>query len=275
MPDPSSPPQRQAKSRRSLTLEKGIRILNCFDVEHPEWSLADLAARAGVARPTAYRLVKTLLDLDYLSRDPATSTYRLGPGLMKATYVMFSHAELAGIAHPFMEELTAETTESTCLGVWRDHEVLIVDVVLADRPFKLSVPIGLAMPSFGTAHSKVFLAFGPEDVRRRALAQKLERRTERTITDPQVLDEVLDQVKREGVAFGLQEWELGTCAVSAPIFGPSGQIMAAVAVVAPNERFGSAEMRTNAAAVRRTATQISQRLGYQAPPPDPRTTSAK
>jgi DNA-binding IclR family transcriptional regulator len=263
VPDQNSISNGGPKARTSLTLEKGIRILDCFDVEHPGWNLVDLAARAGIARPTAYRLVKTLVELKYLARDPSTSTYRLGPGLMKATYLMLSHSELARIAHPFMEELAAETTESACLGVWLDNEVLIVDVVLAPRPFKLSVPIGLVMPSFGTAHSKVFLAFGPEHIRRRALAQKLERRTEYTIVDPRELDQVLDQVKREGVAFGLQEWEVGTCAAAAPIFGSSGQIAAALAVVTPNERFGPAEMRTYVGAVRQTAARISERLGYQ------------
>ncbi len=263
MPHQNSTSNGASQTRTSLTLEKGIRILDCFDVEHPEWNLADMAARAGVARPTAYRLVKTLVAFKYLERDPATSTYRLGPGLMKATYLMFSHSELARIAHPFMEELATATTESICLGVWRDYEVLIVDVILASRPFKLSLPIGLVMPSFGTAHSKIFLAFGPEHIRRRALAQELERRTEYTIVDPQELDQVLDQVKREGIAFGLQEWEVGTCAVAAPIFGSSGQVVAALAVVAPNERFGPAEMRTCAAAARATAARISQELGHQ------------
>jgi DNA-binding IclR family transcriptional regulator len=266
VPEQNSRSEKEARTRTSLTLEKGIRILDCFDVEHPEWSLPDLAVRAGVARPTAYRLVKTLVSLKYLARDPATSTYRLGPGLMKASYVMFSHSELARIAHPFMEELAAETTESACLGVWRDYEVLVVDVVLANRPFKLHVPIGLVMPSFGTAHSKVFLAFGPEHIRLRALTRRLEARTPHTIVDPHELDQVLDEVKREGVAFGLQEWEVGTCAVAAPVFGSNGQIAAALAIVAPNERFGPVEMRVCAGAVRQTAAKISKELGYL--PPD-------
>ena len=269
MPHGNSTNYGESRARTSLTLEKGIRILDCFDVEHPEWNLADMAAHAGVARPTAYRLVKTLVSLKYLERDPATSTYRLGPGLMKATYLMFSHSELARVAHPFIMELATETTESACLGVWRDYEVLIVDVVLAPRPFKPSVPIGLVMPTFGTAHSKVFLAFGPEHVRQRALAQKLERRTDYTIVDPQELEQVLNQVKHEGVAFGLQEWEVGTCAAAAPIFGSNGQIIAALAVVAPNERFGPAEMRTCAAAVRQASARISQEFGYVPPAPEP------
>ena len=265
MPHDDSPPPKDSSGRTSLTLEKGIRILDCFDVEHPEWSLADLAERTKVARPTAYRLVKTLVELKYLARDSSKGTYHLGPGLMKATYLMLSHSELSRVAHPYMEELAAEINESIALGVWRDQEALVVDVVLTSRPFKPSVPVGLVMPGFSTAHSKVFLAFGPEHIRQRALAEKLEPRTEHSLVAPQALDEVLDQVKREGVAFCLEEWDVGTCAVAAPIFGRSGQVVAALAVVAPDERFGPVEMRTYAAAVRRTASQISEKLGYQAP----------
>jgi IclR family KDG regulon transcriptional repressor len=56
---------------------------------------------------------------------------------------------------------------------------------------------------------------------------------------------------------------MGMCALAAPIFDSNGDIVAGLAIVAPNERFGPAEMRVYAAATRRTAAQISQRLGYQ------------
>ncbi|MFH0914848.1 MAG: IclR family transcriptional regulator [bacterium] len=251
------------KSRTSLTLEKGIRILDCFDVEHPEWSLADIAAHVHVARPTAYRLVKTLVGLKYLARDPSTSTYHLGPGLMKAAYLMSSHTQLARVAHPYMEELAAETTESVVMAVWMDHEVLVTDVVLTPRPFRPSIPVGTIMPGFCTAHAKLFLAFGSEEKRKWALSQPLERRTEHTVLDRRELEQVLEQVRQEGVAFCLQEWQVGMCALAAPVFGPNGDIVAGLAIVAPSERFGPAEMRIYAAATRRTAAQISQRLGYQ------------
>ena len=185
---------KDAKSRASLTLEKGIRILDCFDVEHPEWSLKDLGVRAGVARPTAYRLVKTLVDLKYLARDPARGTYHLGAGLMKAAYLMSSHTQLTRVAHPFMEELAAETTESAVMAVWMDHEVLVTDVVITPRPFRPFIPPGTIMPGFCTAHAKLFLAFGPEQKRRWALAQPLERRTEHTVLDPPELEKGLEQV---------------------------------------------------------------------------------
>lgn len=266
MPDSRPAVEEDARSRTSLTLEKGIRILGCFDVEHPEWSLKDLCVRADVARPTAYRLVKTLLDLKCLARDPVRGTYHLGPGLMKAAYLMSSHTQLARVAHPYMEELAAETTESVVMAIWMDHEVLVTDVVITPRPFRPSIPVGTIMPGFCTAHAKLFLAFGPEQKRKWALSRPLERRTEHTVLDTHELESVLEQVRHEGVAFCLQEWQMGMCALAAPVFGPSGDIVAGLAVVAPNERFGPAEMRTYAAATRRTAAQISQRLGHQPTP---------
>jgi DNA-binding IclR family transcriptional regulator len=266
VPDNKQTSERDARSRASLTLEKGIRILDCFDVEHSEWSLKDLSVRAGVARPTAYRLVKTLVDLKYLARSPSRGTYHLGPGLMKAAYLMSSHTQLARAAHPYLEELAAETTESVVMAVWMDQEVLVTDVVITPRPFRPSIPVGTIMPGFCTAHAKLFLAFGPEQKRKWALSQPMEKRTEYTVVDPGELEEVLEQVKQEGVAFCLQEWQLGMCALAAPVFGPSGDLVAGLAVLAPNERFGPAEMRVYAAAARRIAARISHLLGYQPSP---------
>ena len=42
-----------------------------------------------------------------------------------------------------------------------------------------------------------------------------------------------------GLAFDMEEQDLGICAVSAPVFGPYNELKAVVTVVAPAERFRS------------------------------------
>lgn len=266
----SLPPMRgvepPSRSQASLTLEKGIRILDCFDAEHPEWNLKDICACTGLARPTVYRLVKTLIDANYLARDSRTSNYHLGTGLLKTAYLMFSHSEIIRAARPFMEELATKTNESTTLGVWRDKDALIVDVVLASRAFVPVVTIGQIVPGYSSVLGKLFLAFGPSDFRQAMLSDGMKKRTEHSVVDPAEVEEMLLQVKREGVAFSLQEWRIGMCAVGAPVFGPDGALLAGLAIVAPDERFGSEEMRRYAAdATKYAATKTSERLGYYVP----------
>ncbi len=60
----------------------------------------------------------------------------------------------------------------------------------------------------------------------------------------------------------MQEWNLGMCAVAAPVFDAGGQVRASLAIVAPDERFGPAERESHATAVIENARLLSSALGY-------------
>lgn len=247
----------------SLTLKKGLSLLSLFDADHPEWTFTEIWKQAGISRPTAFRLVRTLEEAKYLSFNPERGTYHLGVSMLKGTYLMLAPSELARVAHPFMEQLAQLTTETVVLTVMADHEAVIVDRVLTPRPFKPDNPIGMSMPGLSHVHNRVFLAFRPREEQETALARPLEKRTPYTRTDPDVLLAELARIRREGVAFGLQEWNVGMCAVGAPVFDAARLVRASLAVVAPVERFGPAEQVEFAVAVEKTALDISLALGYQ------------
>jgi DNA-binding IclR family transcriptional regulator len=252
-----------ANGLQSLTLKKGLQVLSLFDVEHPEWAFADMWKRAGISRPTAFRLVKTLEDLEYLSYDPRSGKYHLGVRMLRATYLMLSHTELARIAHPHMLALAEATTETVVLAVWTGQAAMIVDRVPTSRPFKPDSTLGTFMPTLANVHSRVFLAFGPESARAAALAEAHEPRTQFTITDRAKLAEELARIASEGVAFGMEEWNLGMCAVAAPVFDSGNEVRACMAVVAPVERFGPKERVLYGAAVQQATANMSRQLGYR------------
>ena len=250
-------------SRQSGTVRKALLILSLFDVDHPEWSFTEICQATSLPKATAFRLLKTLEATKYLACDPRTGRYHLGSSMLKAAYLTLSHSSLVRIANPHMQRLAEETTETVNLAVPTDQGAMIVDTVLTSRPFKPHNPPGSLMPGLSTVHSRIFLAFKSESEWETALSQPLERRTEFTITDPQRLRHELVKIRREGIAYGLQEWSVGMCAVGAPIFDSNGTVRACLAVVAPSERFGPTEMLEYGAAVKETATTISQELGHR------------
>ncbi|MFH0916163.1 MAG: IclR family transcriptional regulator [bacterium] len=247
----------------SLTLKKGLSILSLFDSDNPTWTFGEIWREAGLSRPTAFRLVKTLEEAKYLWYDSDKGTYHLGVSILKGTYLMLSPAELARIAHPYMERLAETTTETVILATHADDVTIIADRVLTPRPFKPDNPVGLSMPGLANVHSRIFLAFQPEKTQEEALSRPQEKRTPHTTTGPEALAAELARIRRQGVAFGLQEWNLGMCAVGAPVFDAAGQVRASLAVVAPVERFGAKKQAEYSAALQKTAAEISQALGYR------------
>lgn len=246
----------------SLTLKKGLSILSLFDSEHPTWTFGEIWRTAGLSRPTAFRLVKTLEESKYLSYDPEKGTYHLGVSILKGIYLMLSPSELVRLAHPYMQELAEETTETVILAVYADEVAIIADRVDTPRPFKPDNPVGLSMPGLANIHTRIFLAFQPEQKQAQILSRPRQKRTPFTTTDPELLAAQLAKIRDEGIAIGLQEWNLGMCAVGTPVFDAGGQVRASLAVVAPVERFGRKEQAAHAASLKRAAAKVSCALGY-------------
>jgi IclR family acetate operon transcriptional repressor len=206
--------------------------------------------------------MKTLEASDWVSYDVETGRYHLGSRVLRAVYLAMSHSELVRTAHPYVLRLVEETTESASLSVWADQGALILDTVATQRPFKPFTFVGMLLPGSASADAQALIAFGSEQVQARVLATPQEKRTEKTITDPEALKERWRQVREQGVAYDWEEWRVGAPAVAAPVFGHGGELRATLSVVPPIERCSPTQMGAYAEAVKRAAADLSAELGY-------------
>ena len=243
-------------------LSKGLSVLGLFDAENREWTLDEIAEHAGLPRMTAYRMIRTMESARYLVRDSVTNRYHLGPALLAATYLSEGYAELVEIAKPYLRDLVEKTGESATLAVEVDGVAVSVDLVDTPRPFRREVAVGRIIGDTANANGKVFAAFKTGAERASILAQPHPQITPNTITDPQQLAAELEQVARDGVSFDLEERNVGTCAVAAPVRDQLGKVIAALSIVVPTGRFGAAERPPYAEAVRTAADSLSAFLGY-------------
>lgn len=243
-------------------LAKGLTILGLFDAENREWTLDEIAEGAGLPRMTAYRMIRTMESAQYLVRDPVTNRYHLGPALLATMYLSEGYAELASIVRPYLTELVEETGEAATLATEVDGVAVSVDLVDTPRPFHRQVALGRIIGDTGSANGKIFAAFKTEAERDAILASEHPKLTPHTITDPQELSRELDRVAAEGVAFDLEERNIGTCAVAAPVRNQLGKVIAALSVIVPSGRFGPEEQRDYAEAVKNAAASLSGFLGY-------------
>ena len=244
------------------TLSKGLLVLGLFDADHREWSLDQIVEETQLARMTAYRMVRTLEGARYLVRDPVSSRYHIGPAAIALMYLQDSYSELVRIARPYLEALAGETGESATLAVEVDGVAVSVDMVDTARPFKRELTPGRIIGDTGNCNGKLFAAFKPAAERERVIAAPHAQSTPHTITDPVALATELDRIAAEGVAFDLEERDIGTCAVAAPVRDQLGAVVAALSLVAPTGRFGPEERTRYAKVVRATADSLSAYLGY-------------
>jgi len=248
------------RSAPTRTLEKGLFLLGLFDADHPEWNLRDLRERAGLPKATTRRLMKTLEAGRWVAYDPDAGTYHLGSAMLRAVYLATSHEELVRVAHPYIVDLTAETTESCSLSVWTDEGALIVDTVLTPRLFRPRTYVGMLLDGLASADAKALIAFGPEDAWDSLLARPIEARTDKTVTDPERIREMWCSYRQQGVAYDWGEWNIEAPAVAAPVYDREGRVLASIGVVMPVERSDEESMRAHTEAVKRAAAALSAAL---------------
>ncbi len=249
-------------SSLALTLSKGLRVLELFDERHREWTLDQLAAASGLPRATAHRMARTLADHRYLTLDSATNRYHLGPAMLTGLYLSAGFSELVRVARPYLESLAQETGESVTLAVEVDGVAVGVEMIDTARPFQRKMALGTIIGDLANSSGKIIYAHKPAEELERILAAPHTQYTPFTITDPQELALELERIREEGVAYDIQERDLGLCAVTAGVRDQAGTLIASISVVTPTGRFGAEERKRYAEAVRSTCASLSAFLGY-------------
>jgi DNA-binding IclR family transcriptional regulator len=253
-------------------LARGLSILVLYDVDHREWTIDEIAARTGLLRMTAYRMVRTLEAAQFLVRDTTSNRYHLGPAAITMAYVAEDHSEFMEHARPYLERLLETTGESVTLAVPVDGSPVCVSIIDSSRPFQREIAPGRIIGDLASVHGKIFTAFATPERRAAVLAQRRRKHTPHTVTDPEALRVELERVSEEDVAFDVQGMYPSVCSVGAPVRDQLGEVVAAMSVVMPASRFGPRERELCTRAVKEAASALSAYLGWNPTSPSPDST---
>jgi IclR family acetate operon transcriptional repressor len=140
--------------------------------------------------------------------------------------------------------------------------VVYLDRVEAEHwPLRLHYTSGSRVPLHCSAIGKLFLALAANP-RRQRLLQSLELRrfTDNTITERMRLESELRQIRKEQVSFDREEYLIGVVCMAVPVLGKNGEMLAALAVQAPEARMNVRTARGHLPALRRAASEIAEIL---------------
>jgi IclR family transcriptional regulator, pca regulon regulatory protein len=210
-------------------LARGLDVLACFSADRPAMSLSDVAAAAGLARPTARRLLLTLEELGFVRS--SEGLFRLTPRVLSLGTAYVSSLGLWDIARPHLEALVARTGESSSMAQLDGSDIVYVARVSVPKLIALRVEIGTRFPAVQTSQGKVLLAaLSPAELAvtlalpsRAGLPACIGRSAE------QLRDE-LTEVRARGWALADEELAPGVRSVAVPVRDATGTVRAAMNV---------------------------------------------
>jgi DNA-binding IclR family transcriptional regulator len=245
--------------RASTTAEKVLDVVLLFNSGRPELKADEISQLINAPRSTTYRYLQILRDKGFLDRTPSGG-YKLGLVLLQLARIARRALDFNALAQPVMEHIAQESRETVLLTRLAGKTAVCVNRVEGPQTVRISFDVGQVQPLHGGASSKILLAFVPENRWEKHLELPLERFTEETVTDLEVLKDQLRTIRSQGYCVSDSEVDVGVRAVSVPIVDTQGGVLAALSTAGPSFRMDDATISRHLELLRSGATTIHQQL---------------
>ncbi len=223
--------------------------------------LNDIAKALELPVSTVHRIVKSLVDIDYLVYDEDTKIYRLGSRLDRLFQLSLGLGSIAVLAAPSLKSLAEEFGEVAFIGRLCDRKV---DVVALEMPLSREgtlVHPGHDLPLHATATGKALLAYQEKAFVDLVLASPLKRYLPGTLVDKRKLRSELTTVRQRGYAVHDAEYDEGVYALAVPVLSGRSQTAYAVAMVGFKDRMSKRASEAQIVqALSETSRQLSQSI---------------
>lgn len=223
---------------------RGLSVIRSFAADAPTQSLTEVAARTGLDRAGARRILLTLQSLGYVAQEGRK--FRLTARILDLGYAYLSTTPLWNLAEPVMEELVHQVHESCSISVLEGTEIVYILRVPTSQIMAINLAIGSRLPAWCSSMGRVLLSGLEDEALAKVLAASdLKPHTRHTVVAPAKLARQICRVRVEGHALVNQELEEGLCSIAVPLKDRAGNVIAAMNISANANRVSVTQMTRN------------------------------
>ena len=244
-------------------LSRGLAALRLFNRQKPEQNLTDVADGLGLSRSAAYRLLYTLENERFVSRDPNTRRYRLTSKVLSLGFEYLYGQPLTDVAQPFLRQVSDATGATAYLVILEGWQAVYLARVAPASFLVTNLQIGARYPAHLVASGRSILAHLPDE-RLKAVYESLKRESkDRPVPARFPAFEAIVRADRDaGYSFNRSIFEPTVSALSCAVQDRSGAPVAALNIVAPHSVFDDAGGEKKLGkVVGEVAHEFSRRLG--------------
>jgi DNA-binding IclR family transcriptional regulator len=174
-----------------------------------------------------------------------------------------------GLGLSAIAELRDAINETTALAVWSDKGPVIIRSERPHRPITVNVVTGTALNTLTSASGRIFAAWLPEASIKPLVTEELKGPDlPPDVRNHKAFLTLAASIRQQGVA-AVTDYHLvpGVAAVAAPVFNAKGEITLSVLAIGVKGMIDMAPDGAVVSALKRSASALSQRLGYQGESP--------
>jgi len=218
MPKPSSKTDVASAPGGVAAVDRALSLLLAFDETDRSLSLAELALRTGQYKSTVLRLLASLLRAGFMQRLD-DGRYRLGPALARLSKRYAGSFALEEVVLPVLRHLVDATQESAAFHVRQGNQRLCLYRVDSRQAIRDTTRVGDLLPLDRGAGGRVLSAFSGGR------------------------GELAERVRRELVIGLKDDRAQGLAGVSAPVFDADHQLVGAITLTMPTNRYSERHLK--------------------------------
>ena len=246
----------------SKSLNNGINALIFLSTKKVA-GVTEIAQALGVNKSTAYRIMETLRESNFVEKNNETSKYKIGPTVLKLAEHYYSSKLIVTTARPFITNLAKITGESVHLAVLANDSAVIVEQKLSDSRIVINAKIGNAEPIQYSSVGKCLLAYVKEEELNRLLCKMtFINYTKNSVKNIDELKEQLNLIKTQGFAIDNKEICVDIVCIAAPIFNSRDECIYSLGISGLATVMQGTHLNNLITNIKSAAAAISYELGY-------------
>lgn len=247
-----------AAGLRSVQL--AIDVLEAVAFSTEERGVTQIADRLHVGKGSVQRRLHTLFDCGYLTQNPATARYSIGPRV--GCWPVSPVANLVQLAEDPMRELRDALGHTVVFSAMTPCGALVLATISSKWPVEIGVRLGSELSFHSSAQGKVLLSCAPRSFQSRILASPVNAFTAKTIVARDRIEKELAKISKRGYSAAPEETLLGINGVAAPVFHEHNNCVAALAIIGSIQFLPKTPKAADVAPLRAASERISRKLGY-------------
>lgn len=217
------------------SLRRGLELLRLFDARHRSLQAADIAARLGLSRVSAAKLIATLETQNFLRPstngdggfEPHVACLALGRAVKRGLPIV-------KVAKPRMLALSQRFGVHVTLSTRDRLHMLVVEHVVPSGQLRMGLDAGARLPMLSSASGRAYLAAQAEPARNKLLKLIKEEETQGAVRQASV-DAAVQELEKRGWCFLASPVTSQTNSIATPIrAGASADYVLTAMAVGPD-----------------------------------------
>lgn len=218
------------ESDKLTPVEKALLILETMSNHPEELKVAEISELTKINRTTVYRILRELLEKNWVIQNFKTKKYVIGPMAFHVGMAYTNNNNIESKIMEVLDRLCEEVKESVGYAIREGDKVISLYEMEVHQPYKLNYHPGQFYPMNRGGYGKCLYAYHDQErVKQLLNEQKFEKTGPNTLMDPGEILREYEKIRKQGYAVSDEEVMHHLVGVSVPVFNQAGEVKGCIA----------------------------------------------